>query len=399
MIAWFFYLSLTHKILFGIAGLVVIFLYVFWLTTYTLNVHQQTKSPEHTISRIKFFNKPMNLLLLFLDFVLNFLLIWTELSQVLVDDPDVVVYISLLAAFVLFCLVTMVNQQISFNATQTIQGFTVTRKEKLGRTIRVQLMLFAFLLVVCFIAYGFVNRHYDDYGFTVLVILAGLCMGILTDLLSGKTTDVKPLEDQELGQHLQDYVKREGIRDVNFYTFSNQKREKANVIVTGFRTKRFFFAEDLFEDFTVKQLESVVIRGLSQIKQKHSLIHYAILLFSLLPLYGVASLINWYENANGVVVPGLITFGMYVICFVLYSCFLSPLIFRIMERRADQYVLDQGVDYRDFTIALLKIKELKDCPSKTKRSIARRVRWIVQKSGGSREEVEHYRKAEDDLSQ
>ncbi|TCP21709.1 hypothetical protein EV207_14018 [Scopulibacillus darangshiensis] len=400
MISWFFYLSLTNKILFGIAGLAVIFLYVFWLNSYIFHVHQKTKSPEHTLQQVKFFNKYLYLLLVFLDFILNNLLIWTQLSRVLYDYPYLVVYMSLLAAFFVFLLIIMINQQISFNVSKEIRGFTVTRKDKLGKTIRVLSMLFIFLVVICFIAYGLVSQPFGDfyngYGFMVLFVLVILCISLLTPLLFGKVMDVEPLVNQELKQRLQNYVKKEGIQNVSFYTFqSKQKRKKNNVIVTGYRKKYFYFAEDHFNDLTMKQLESLVACGIGQIKQRHSLIRNALLLFSLFPLYGVAYFINWYENVSWVIVPVFTTVLIYVICLVLYSRVLLPFIFRIMERKADQYVLNQGVDYRDFATALLKVKELKGRPRKVKRLMDRRVKWIIQKSGGSWEEVERH---QDDLN-
>lgn len=388
------------------AGLVVIFIYVSWLKFYILRVYRKTQSAELTINHVKFFNKYLNILLLFLDFVFNLLLIWIQLYRLLYDAPYLAVYISLLAAFVVFCLITMVNQQILFNASKAIRGSTMTRKEKWGKTLRAQSIFFVIFAVVCFIANGLLEgklgQFYNGYGVIAAIIILVTAISLYSQLSFRRIMKAEPLTDRNIQQHLQDYVKRASgkkIKKIRFYTFrSEQRRKRVNATVTGYRTKHFFLAEDLFNDLTVKQLGSIVTRVIGQIKKKHLWIRYALLVFSLVPLYGVAYLIYWYENYYWAAVSIVITIWIYVISFVIYSRILMPFALRILERQADQYVLNQGVDYRDFVIALLKIKQLRDRPKRIQRSITRRVKWIIQKEKGSWAEVERHQAAEDDFS-
>lgn len=402
MLNWFYNLNLGEALWLGIGIAAINFLFSLWMSIYIPKYYRLSGSLELVLNRMRVLDQYIYRVIFIVTFILISSLCLFQFYWP-VGNLTFQIALSFLFSYLLFGLILSVNKMITYKMTSSIKGADTTRVRIIGQIFLGLPILYIPLIISfsCFLS--LYQGDYDNfYSFGYLIIFELSLFMVLfifvIPLTIGRSLKAIPMEDSLIKDRLYAFIDRTGICQIKFYVWPVKKGKNVNMLVTGYRRMRIYIADTLIERFTEKQIESILAHEIGHIKYFHLWIRRGLLVLFLILVYGLVVVLS--PLVDSATISSVMAFLMILLFIILYLGFGMRVISRFQERQADRYVLDLGVDYRDYSTALLELARLNHMLTKlnkvdeafqTHPSIVRRINWILQKANGSYKEIMEYK--------
>ncbi|MCL4384777.1 MAG: M48 family metallopeptidase [Cyanobacteria bacterium] len=174
--------------------------------------------------------------------------------------------------------------------------------------------------------------------FILFIIIASFIFPLIIDPLFYKFS---PLNDAKLKQNIIDITGKAGVNVGNILVADARKKtNKVNAYFTGIgKTERIVIYDNLLNQYTKKEVLSVIAHEVGHWKYKHVIINIAIQTVAVVILFFILSLLKSGLNM-GVSVKLIMIFLIVIMLISFISTPLQNYISRYFEKQADKVALD-----------------------------------------------------------
>jgi len=266
-------------------------------------------------------------------------------------------FIAILVPF-LYILVIRVGSSVIFSRTyKVLHVHNETIKEIVWEELRNLLFflipIFIMSYVVAFFAY-FTSRtgiEISIWLFGLFVVLNMFATHMPNPYIYKFLLRAVPIKDDSAKQIIKDTFEKHDMKKIPVYQFPFKK--DAIAFVVGFT--RIFMSDYLITVLLKEELEAIIVHEIAHVKNYHLWKEVFInLIFSFAAItliYGMEII----EYRFDFYVPELLNIVTGFFPLLLNGLFVSPMVSRIHERQADEYVLKSGIEPETLILALEKI--------------------------------------------
>ena len=195
-----------------------------------------------------------------------------------------------------------------------------------------------------------------------LFIISVILARILPVLILPLFYKITPIEDTELKTKIQNLAKDAGIKVGNVYRFNMSKNtKKANAAFTGLgKSKRILLGDNLIEQYTNDEIETVIAHELGHYKRKHIIKNIAIgtaasfLTFFLISYFYSHSIL-WFNFSSIKEIAALPLLILWMLLIGLVQTPLTNILSRRFEYEADEYAISSTKKTLAFISTLEKL--------------------------------------------
>jgi STE24 endopeptidase len=311
-------------------------------------------------------------------------------------------FLLVMAVVIGVMILASVSQQLIMHKLNTaLRKTTSTKGEQIKLLLRAFLCIFIpmiLLLVVMLLIDDklHVSKSIENIVKPLLIGGVFLLLSIVMPFFTKYMLKAIPMEEGEIKDELKRFLNQSGLPKTKLYMWPTKKNKVANAMVSGLITKNVYMSDYLLENFDVEESKAVLAHEIGHIKKNHLWIRTALYLGMFVIFPSIGAIFEWYE-ANYNEIP--IWFGMSIFAVMLigYMGIFLYFIYRVQERQADAYVLELKVNANVYIKALYKLAKLNNMVMKfgkmderfqTHPSTAKRIKWIIEKSHLTEEDLE-----------
>jgi Zn-dependent protease with chaperone function len=311
-------------------------------------------------------------------------------------------FIVVMAIVMLMMTLSLVIQQLLLHdLNKQLRKTTASKSDQVKLLIR--LLLFMFIpMILFFIAIILIddNVHVSEQLENIikplLVCVMYIIFSTILPFFTKYMLKAKPMEDGEIKENLMEFLNNAGLSKVRLYLWPTKKNKVANAMVSGIITKNVYMSDYLLENFDTEESKSILAHEIGHIKKHHLLIRTSLFIGFIILVACIAGIFDWYE-ANYNEIPIWLGLSIFAVAAIVYMGLFVYFVKRVQEKQADAFVLDLNVDPKVYIRALYKLTKLNNMVMKlgkmdekfqTHPSTAKRIKWIMEKSGISEEEFE-----------
>lgn len=389
-LVWILQLADTTRL--GIVALIVaINCIVCGLCNYNvLKLYKTTKSPENALYRLHLFSQYIQGILV----VVSTFFIFLMLMPFFVSYEVMGEVVCLLITMLLIVIILMIVNGIYYETVKKIRGITEKSITYAGERLKYILIgLVPFTIIVSIfmvLPHEVVEKGFTTVTGVIALILFVIIANAVSSLFYLRLLKAVPMEESELKNRLNMLVKKSGLKNTQIYNWPTKRRKIANAMIWGFKHKKIYVSDYFIENSSIDQIEAVLAHEIGHAKRHHNWIN-VLLGLAYVPIFALLiNIIQYYEYINDTHIS-IVTYIIILAAFyIIYSRLITLFFSRIHEKQADAYVLKLEIDPQVYISALLLLSRLNNSVTKmnkldekfqTHPSIARRIRWIEQKSG------------------
>lgn len=268
------------------------------------------------------------------------------------------VIVSLLFFGILSLSSTIVSLPISYYKTFVIEekfGFNKTTKklffiDKL-KGLLLSMLIGGLILWLIILFYNYFGSNFWLYALALITVFSVFMNMFYSTLIVPLFNKQSPLEEGELKQSLENFVKKAGFKLDKLFVIDGSKRStRANAYFAGFGPKkRVVLYDTLINDLNTDEITAVLAHEIGHYKNKHIIYNFIIAtILTALTLYLLSIFIDskLLAAALGVQIPsfhiGLIAFGLLYTPISEITGLINNLISRKFEYQADNYAAGFG---------------------------------------------------------
>ncbi|MBU5485719.1 M48 family metalloprotease [Clostridium sp. MSJ-11] len=391
-----FNLSLAQVIFMNIGMIFINILLSLFIKSATKKKYKKTNSVEETL----YFQQMLGKYLQFISTLITAFLLTLSIMPHLEWMGNLKILGALIFVYFNLFIILILNSLILHDLNKSLRKTTSTKWEDIKLLLRVLIfsVIPMIIMLVIIDTQPFKNlgsakmqKYIKILTPMVIYILLSFIMPLFTKyMLKGK-----PFEEGELKDDFTAFVEKSGVKKFKLYLWATKDNKHANALVSGLLTKEIFMSDYLLENFSTEEAKGILAHEIGHIKKHHLWIRTALILglFILGPVLG--NLMELFED-NFYEIPFWL--GLLILAAVMigYLVFLKYFISRTQERQADAFALEMGIDPMVYASALYKLAKLNNSVMKfnkldeklqTHPSIARRIKYILEKNGLNMDEV------------
>lgn len=397
MLYFLFNLSILEIILINILIIAVNFLFSLFVRSRVKKKYIKTQSVEKALYLENLLGKYIQMILIIITAFLDALII-TPYSR---QFDKLGIFIVLGITYIVIMVILIINQLVLFNTNKMLRKTDATRKEQVGLLIRIMI----FSMIPMFLMFAAVQIDPEDFNigekfhkyFKILIpVIAYMIISFVLPLFNKYLLKAVPMENSEVKDELIYFVNKCGIKNVKLFIWPMKSNKHANALVSGLIHKQIFLSDYLLEKLSIEETKAILAHEIGHIKKRHLWIRTALIIGMLIIFPLLGELFEYYEETVAEI-PIWLGLSIFAVIFILYFGFFLYFVYRLQERQADSFVLDLGVDGQVFISALYKLAKLNHAVMKynkldeklmTHPSMAKRIRWIMEKSEIEEEKLE-----------
>ncbi|WP_432662910.1 M48 family metalloprotease [Wukongibacter baidiensis] len=253
-----------------------------------------------------------------------------------------------------YMIALIIDNMVYHNTQRLTRKNVSTIKEKIWAIIKSVSIITASLEVMFYINRvvsnnEVVNSMFGMLSFTIVPFIFFMLIIIFMPNITKHMLKPKPLEDSDLTERLNNFVKKLGFDNVTFYVLATKKRQHANAFVYSVLKKNIYLTEYLIDNLSEEEIEAIVAHEIGHISKHHLLIRKIVHVIATLPIWQAIIMLN-KDNILGAFIAIAITFML---------IFIIKYINRAQENQADDYVIkESGVEPMTFVNSLIRLNKL-----------------------------------------
>lgn len=310
-----------------------------------------------------------------LVFILTFLFVYSGYSRKLSDilysysDSDYLVLI-------LFTVITGAVASVIFFPLNFYSSYILEHKYKLSNQTLLKYffeslkstLVSGVIGIPILLLFYFILKEFGDYWWlvfaTAMFFISVILSQIFPILIFPIFYKVKPIEDEELKERINNLAADAGLKVQNVYSFDMSKNtKKANAAFTGLgKTKRIILGDTLLSSYSKDEIETVIAHELGHYKKKHIIKNIIfgtansfIMFFVISVLY--KALLNWFGFSSITEIAALPLLTLWAMLIGLIQTPIGNMLSRKFEFEADQYAIEVTNKPLSFIQTLNKLTE------------------------------------------
>jgi STE24 endopeptidase len=370
-------------------GLLIVINYIaeFMVKRAVLKVYSKTASPAKAMDKLRKSNQYFLLILQIITIiVIEFLVV-----KYFVNYGKIGSFVYLLAVPFVFLLIINGGQLVIINKTyQMIRGTTESFSKQL-RGLATTILFCLLPITIIVILMRLINEVEINNELVQGLLSAALPLvmifgfNLILPVLTPKLLKAVHLEDSGLRELLDALFDKAGIKRAKLYQQPTKEKKIANAMVIGLVRPKVFITDYFLENAEPNEVEALVAHEVGHLKQKHILKRVLYIMVGIVGITLMGWLMEWYEHSFGTEINLILGLAILLVPFILYIWPGLLKYYRNQEKKADEFVIDIGVEPEVLIAALLKLAKLNHTATKMKKmderfqthpSIARRIRHI-----------------------
>jgi STE24 endopeptidase len=396
-------LTLFEVIIINLGLLLINVLFVMGIKILVKRKYEKTQSVEETLYfQMKLGRYVQVLPILLTSFISAFTI--TPKARAVGEVAGFLIVMAAVLSMLVFVFVT--QQLVLHNINKALRKTTATKGEEVKLITRAVLFMFI-PMVLFFLIMILVDENLqasEQFKSIIKPVLMGvfyILLSVVAPLFTKYMIKAVPMGEGEIKDELKEFLNNAGLEKVKLYLWPTKKNKVANALVAGLIKKEVFISDYLLENLDIEETKAILAHEIGHIKRHHLWIRTALFLGIIVIFPSVGALFEWYE-AEFSEISIWIGVSIIVILFIAYMGFFMYFIYRVQERQADAYVLELGVNPIVFISGLYKINKLNNMVMKfgkldeklqTHPSMAKRIKWIMEKSNVSYDCIQEIRAA------